>query len=96
MHKTAEWVKQHPDKHSLPRYVGRHEFRLGDAVGKRCVIPFQQWMFQRPLRYYQLLSAQDKQRIDPLLRELGGFEGLQESIEVPLDYIDHRVVVAEG
>ena len=94
MHKTAEWVKQHPDKHSLPRYVGRHEFRLGDAVGKRCVIPFQQWMFQRPLRYYQSLSAQDKQRIDPLLRELGGFEGLQETIEVPLDYINHQLVVA--
>ncbi len=56
-----------------PRYVGRHEFSLGDAVGKRCVIPFQQWMFQRPLRYYQSLSAQDKRRIDPLLRELGGF-----------------------
>jgi glutathione S-transferase len=91
MHKTAEWVAQHPDKHCLPRYVGRHEFKLGDAVGKRCVIPFQQWMFQRPLRYYQALSEDDKQHVDPLLQQLGGFDGLQEPIKVALDYVNHQV-----
>ena len=94
MHKTAEWARQHPHKHNLPRYVGRHEFQLGDAVGKRCVIPFQQWMFQRPLQYYQSLGVEDKQRIDPLLQKLGGLQGLQETVEVPLDYVDHQVVIA--
>jgi hypothetical protein len=50
-----------------PRYVGRHEFSLGDAVGKRCVTPFQQWMFQRPLRYYQSLGvgpSMDRNTVD--------------------------------
>ena len=94
MNKTAEWVKQHPNEQSLPRYVGRHEFRLGDAVGKRCVIPFQQWMFQRPLQYYQSLDEDDKQRIDPLLRQLGGLEGLQATVDVPLDYVNHQLVLA--
>ena len=32
-HKVADWVHQHPDKSTLPRYVGRDEFRLGDAGG---------------------------------------------------------------
>jgi glutathione S-transferase len=91
MHKTAEWVAQHPDKQNLPRYIGRHEFQLGDAVGKRCVIPFQQWMFQRPLRYYQSLSEDEKQRVDPLLQQLGGFDGLQEPLKVALDYVNHQL-----
>jgi len=58
------------------------------------VIPFQQWMFQRPLQYYQSLGVEDKQRIDPLLQKLGGLQGLQETVEVPLDYVDHQVVIA--
>jgi hypothetical protein len=36
----------------------------------------------------------DKRRVDPLLQQLGGLEGLQEPVEVPLDYVDHQVVVA--
>ena len=93
LHKVGDWVKENPDKKVLPRYVGRHEFRLGSAVAKRCVIPFQQWMLQRPLTFYQSLGADDKLRLDPLLKELGGYEGLQEVIPVALDYEDHQVVV---
>jgi len=51
-------------------------------------------MFQRPLRYYQSLGEDEKQRIDPLLQKLGGSDGLQEPIKVALDYINHQVVVA--
>ena len=94
LHKVADWVEKHPDQRTLPRHVGRHQFRLGDATAKRCAIPFQQWMFQRPLDFYQSLSPTDKEGIDPLMKQLGGFEGLQEVIPVRLDYLNHELVVS--
>ena len=54
--KLSDGLYQHLARDLYPRYIGRHDLQLGNAVGRRCVMPFQQWMFQRPLRYYQSLS----------------------------------------
>ena len=91
---VAQWAAQHPDKSVLPRFVGRHEFTLGDVVGRRCAIPFQQWMFQRPLDFYHSLDDGERARVDPLLQQLGGYDGLQQPVPVRLDYVDHQLVVA--
>ncbi|NOZ41951.1 MAG: glutathione S-transferase [Alphaproteobacteria bacterium] len=92
--KVAEWVAEHPDADHFPRTIGRHDFMLGSAQASRAILPYQQWMFQRPLRHYQGLAAGDKARIDPILKQLGGFDGLQQPIPVALDYINHRLTVA--
>jgi len=94
MDRVADWVKENPDADSFPRTIGRHDFMLGDVKGNRAILPYQQWMFQRPLRYYQGLSAEDKASVDPLLKKLGGFEGLQQKVSVPLNYTGHKLVVA--
>lgn len=91
---VADWTAEHPDADHFPRTIGRHDFTLGDAHGNRAILPYQQWMFQRPLRHYQRLSEGEKQQIDPLLKKLGGYDGLQTEISVPLDYINHKLIVA--
>ena len=92
--RVADWVAAHPAKREMPRYVGRHDFRLGDVVGRRCAIPFQQWMFQRPLNFYQSLEPADRQAIDPLLQQLGGYHSMQKKIGVPLEYKNYRLAVS--
>lgn len=93
LQKVAHWVRENPDETSFPRAIGRHDFTLGGVAGNRAVLPYQQWMFQRPLRFYQGLSEADKTRIDPLLEKLGGLSGLQSDIPVPLDFSNHKLVV---
>jgi len=92
--RVPEWIKENPGETHFPRTIGRHDFTLGTATGNRAILPYQQWMFQRPLRCYQGLSEDEKQCIDPVLKKLGGYDGLQQSIPVPLDYINHKLVVA--
>lgn len=93
LHRVADWARDNPDKKNLPRSIGRHDFTIGQATASRAILPYQQWMFQRPLRCYQTLSEADKSRIDPILTKLGGFKGLQEEIKCPLDYTNHRLTL---
>ena len=94
MAKVADWVATHPDNDHLPRTIGRHDFILDGITAERAVLPYQQWMFQRPLRCYQNMTEMERQRIDPVLEQLGGLKGLQTKIPLPLAYKNHRVVVA--
>ncbi len=94
LQKVGKWVNENPDAKSFPRAIGRHDFTLGGVQGNRAILPYQQWMFQRPLRFYQGLTEDEKLGIDPLLEKLGGLIGLQVDIPVALDYIGHKLVVA--
>jgi len=94
--KVGEWVMENPEKPHLPRVIGRHDFTLGKATANRAILPYQQWMFQRPLRYYHGLNETEKQKIDPILKKLGGLDGLVQAIPQPLDYINHKLVVSTG
>ena len=50
-------------------------------------------MFQRPLGFYQSLGGTEKDRVDPVLKKLGGYQGLQQEVPVRLDFVKHRLVV---
>jgi len=91
LRRVGQWAAEHPEAKGIPRFIGKHAFKIGEVTAKRCVMPFAQWMFQRPLAHYQSLSQQDKARIDPLLGELGGLEGLNEPLAVPLKFEDYRL-----
>jgi hypothetical protein len=54
-------------------------------------MPFAQWMFQRPVAFYQSLTAGEKARVDPLLDELGGLNGLNVAIAAPLKFENYRI-----
>ncbi len=89
---VAKWAEENPNKKKLPRTIGKHTFTVGKTASIRRVFPFQQWMFQRPLDFYQGLDKEQKDRIDPALKKLGGYKGLQQEIPVRLDFLKHRLV----
>lgn len=92
--RVEQWVTEHPDARGIPRFIGKHEFSLGNVKARRFVMPYAQWMFQRPTDHYQGLSDADKARIDPLLDQLGGLGGLNERIETPLKLENYRLRIA--
>jgi len=91
LRRVGRWAEEHLDARGIPRFVGKHEFKLGNVKATRYVMPFAQWMFQRPLAHYRSLSAEDKARIDPILDELGGLSGLNEPVAAPLKLEDYRL-----
>jgi len=91
LRRVGQWAAEHPDAKGIPRFIGKHEFTLGEVKAKRYVMPFSQWMFQRPLAHYQSLSPEHKASIDPLLEKLGGLSGLNEPIGMPLELEDYRL-----
>lgn len=89
--RVGQWAEEHPDAKGIPRFIGKHEFTLGEVKATRYVMPFAQWMFQRPVAFYQSLTADEKARVDPLLDELGGLNGLNEPIAAPLKFENYRI-----
>ncbi|MEP5766645.1 MAG: glutathione S-transferase family protein [Halieaceae bacterium] len=73
------FLEQHPGD-DIPRYLGMHSFRTGDAEGERVIHSYSQWMFQRYRDHYQSLTGADRDSVDELLRGLGGLEALQTTI----------------
>lgn len=67
----------------LPRFVGRHSFRVGDAQSTRAIQSYTAWMSQRSLSAYQSLLGPDKQRAEALLDAVGG-QTLREPAPVSL------------
>ena len=93
LRRVEQWAEDHPDAGGVPRFLGKHEFYLGDVKATRYVMPFSQWMFQRPLAHYQSMATEEKNRIDPLLDQLGGLRGLNEPVAAPLKFEKYRIVL---
>jgi len=93
LRRVGQWAADHPDARGVPRFMGKHEFYLGDVKATRYVMPFAQWMFQRPLAHYQSLSSKEKEHIDPILDKLGGLSGLNEPVAAPLKFEKYRIVL---
>jgi len=93
LRRVGQWAADHPDAHGIPRFIGKHDFYLGDVKASRCVMPFSQWMFQRPLAHYQTLSIEQKERVDPLLDQMGGLDGIKEPVAVRLKLDNYRLVL---
>ncbi len=56
----------------LPRFVGRHSFRIAGAQSTRAIQSYTAWMSQRSLSAYRDLLGPDRQRADALLDAVGG------------------------
>jgi len=77
--KLGEWLEQNPGE-EIPEALGGHEFTIRGVTENRMIRSFCQWMFQRPVDYYQSLTGVDKERADTFLKSLGGYEGMQVNI----------------
>ena len=70
------YVEAHPDliagKEPLPRALGQHDFTLEGVRDLRAIFPFDLWMLQRPLDFFQSLPEEQRESAHSLLKRLGG------------------------
>jgi len=92
---NAAWLAQNPGG-NLPRALGMHPFRFGEARGERLINSYAQWMFQRPWLHYHNLRGAARQAADQLLREIGGYEALQCNIERWVERRPGQLELVEG
>ena len=83
--RVASYAQSHQPKRQVPRFIGTHQTCIEGVQENRKIFSFSQWMFQRPLFFYQSLSAENKKTIDPLLKQWGGYDGMQTQIHYPLE-----------
>lgn len=88
---VARRIGEHPGER-LPRRLGRHRFRLGDAEGSRELMPYPQWMLQRALDCYRELPDQQRASVDALLQRCGGQEAMQMTIPRRVARVANRLV----
>jgi glutathione S-transferase len=91
VNRLETWLEENPERR-IPRVIGEHEFSLGGVKAARKIFPYTQWMLQRPLDYYQSLQGTDKESVDALLREVGGFDAMQTRIAHRLSRVQNRLV----
>lgn len=89
---VERWLAEHPEAARLPRFVGRHAFRLGEVEETRSVFPYPQWMLQRVLDDHAQLDAGARQRADVLFGEIGGTALMQVAIRSRVTRRAHRLV----
>lgn len=90
---VAAWVQAHPGER-MPRRVGEHRFRIGDAEGIRALMPYPQWMLQRVLDDYHRLAPTERSSVDALLQQCDGLEAMQMQIPQRLERRQNRLVPA--
>ena len=84
--RIGRWSREHPDEVRLPRFVGRHVFRLGASQSTRAVQSYTAWMSQRTFDAWRALGEADRQE----LRDwLGGGLVAPLDFERPFD-LEHR------
>jgi len=70
-------MEANPTTKKLPRMLGEHTYKIGHTSEKRIIRTFSQWKLQRVLSVYQGFSNNEKEMLDPLLKELGGYQMMQ-------------------
>lgn len=88
--KTSAWIDENPGK-EIPRTIGQHEFSIKGVTEKRAIFPYTQWMFQRPVSYYQSMKGDERKRADKLLKKLGGYQGMRIEIRRPVKRVNNRL-----
>lgn len=89
--KLDKWHQQHSGE-DIPRSIGTHQFTVEGVSEERALIPYSVWMWQRPLDYYQGLSTEEKQAIDPWLEELGLKQALNTTIKSRVKRVNNKLV----
>jgi glutathione S-transferase len=49
METTTHWINKHPQADTLPRFVGKADYRINGAEGTRLCTPYSLWMYERVL-----------------------------------------------
>lgn len=94
--KLSQWYEQQGQSEQpieIPRQLGMHTFSFQGIEEQRIVLPYAQWMMQRPLDYYQSLSNQDKNNIEPFLNKIKGLSALNFTIKTKVSRVNNKFMV---
>jgi glutathione S-transferase len=58
MDKTTDWINTHPEVNTLPRFIGKVDYRINGVGGKRLCTPYSQWMYERVLEAIEKSDAE--------------------------------------
>lgn len=92
---TNAWVAENPGLKTIKRMIGKQTHTIEGVTETRRTTPFSQWMFQRPLKHYAQLSAEQKAPIDLWLKAHNGYEGLNPKEYTELEYTKNRLRMAK-
>ncbi len=96
--KLAAWYKNTDHSSAerpieIPRRLGMHTAIIAGTEEQRMVLPYSQWMMQRPLHYYQNLSDSDRAAIVPLLKQVNGLPALEFKIDAEVTRVNNKFVI---
>jgi len=66
---TTDWIDTHPKANTLPRFIGKVDYRINGGQGKRLCTPYSQWMYERVL---QPIEQADAEQLGNLAHWLSG------------------------
>jgi glutathione S-transferase len=90
--RVADWIDANYSS-PIPRLLGIQDFTIGKASGERNVWTCIQYMFQRPLFYYQRAPESAKREMNVLLARIGKDIKLDKVVRHPVRHHNHRLVV---
>lgn len=95
---VGEWARDNPQQTELPRGIGMHSFTLeaglpNEVTAERAILPFQQWMWQRPLDAFNALDAAAQSEVNNLLAQAGGADAFVPQPQVRLARENFQLVV---
>ncbi len=93
-HAVAAWIKENPLATKFPRSLGKVQFQLGNTTEERTLTTFPVWMLQRLLDYYQSLNETNAMSVNNFLRDIGGHQALQLTLNFRLKRDNFRISVA--
>jgi len=77
----------------VPRTLGTHKFIIGDTEEERRVLPYSQWMMQRPLNFYHSLNSDEQKEMEPLLKKINGLYAMRFYVKTQISRVNNRFVI---
>ncbi len=62
-------------------------------IQERLVLPYSLWMMQRPLDFYQSLSENDQQSLQPLLQKIDGTTAMEFKNDVQIARVKNQFII---
>lgn len=92
--RLAARAEAHPGESAVPRTLGEHEFEVEGVRGRRDVLPFALWMWQRPLDFRASLAGADRERADRLIESIGARRAFEAPPPVRIERRRNRFRIA--
>ena len=90
--RLRDWTRENPDKH-IPRSLGRLPYSIGEVTEEKVTLPYNQWMWQRPLVFYQSLAEEEKSKVDALLASVDGKDLINSWPDIWLDKQNNQLIL---